>query len=215
MKKLIPKYARLPLLLCFILNFLSYNGARFIKQNDFHFNFETFLDKNIPFLPFTAFIYIGCFFVWIINYILSVKYDKENAYKFLCADFICKIICFLIFILIPTTNTRPIVEYTGFWNNVMTFIYSVDAADNLLPSTHCLFSVLCYLGIKDIDKIPKWYRNFSLIVAILVCISTLTTKQHVILDVFVGITLAIITYTLCKKTKISKFYFKLFRFIKD
>ena len=76
------------------------------------------------------------------------------------------------------------------FENAMKCLYSMDAADNLFPSIHCLTSWLCIIAVINQERVPKAYKVISVILAILVCISTITTKQHVIVDVIAGVMLA-------------------------
>lgn len=98
----------------------------------------------------------------------------------------------------PTTNTRPEIVGSDIWAQLMRFLYSMDAADNLFPSIHCLVSWLCYIGIRGNKKVPQWIRTTFCICAIAVFISTLTTKQHVIYDVVAGVALVEVTYRVSK-----------------
>ena len=91
----------------------------------------------------------------------------------------------------------------------MMFLYSVDAADNLFPSIHCLVSWFCFIGLRGKKEIPFWYRAFSCFFAILVFLSTLTTKQHVIWDVAGGVLLAEICFYIGKKPGVWGRYEKL------
>jgi membrane-associated phospholipid phosphatase len=91
---------------------------------------------------------------------------------------------------VPTTNVRPEITGSGIWDQLMLFLYQVDAADNLFPSIHCLVSWLCYIGLRGRQNVPAGYRFFSCVMAVAVCISTLTTRQHVLADVAGGILLA-------------------------
>ena len=50
------------------------------------------------------------------------------------------------------------------------------------------------------------YKNFSLIFALLVCVSTLVTKQHVIVDVIAGVGFAELTWQISQKIGGWKFY---------
>ena len=82
---------------------------------------------------------------------------------------------------------RPEVTETGLWDHAIRFLYQVDKPYNLFPSIHCSVSWLCWLSVRKDTAVPKWYRCFALIAAIAVCVSTLTTRQHVVLDIFGGI----------------------------
>lgn len=122
-------------------------------------------------------------FFWIVNYILISNINKEHCYRFLTADLLGKLICGIIYINFPTTNIRPNIITPDIFSDVLKFLYSIDAADNLFPSIHCLVSWYCFVGLRNCEVIPVWYRYFSLFMAIMICISTLATKQHVIIDV--------------------------------
>jgi len=196
---LIPAHGFVPLIFSVTFNLAVYIGTRMVTQNWRHYNIESPLDDRIPFWPPSVLVYLICYLFWIVNYILIARQEKEEVCKFFTADFLSRVVCMVFYLAFPTTNTRPEVEAGGFWNFVMTFLYSVDAADNLFPSIHCLVSWFCYAGIRRRKDIPGWYRGFSAVFAIMVCISTLTTKQHVLLDVAGGVALAEICLYIGKK----------------
>lgn len=95
-----------------------------------------------------------------------------------------------------------------FWNQVMTLVYSIDAADNLFPSIHCLVSWFCYIGIRGKKEFPAWYRGCSLVMAVLICLSTVLTKQHVLVDVAGGVLLAELCFWAGKKPMVYGVYEK-------
>ena len=81
----------------------------------------------------------------------------------------------------------------------MNWLYGTDAADNLLPSIHCFVSWMCFIGVRNSPKVPSWWKEASFAIAIAICVSTLTTKQHILIDVFSGVLLAEICYALADK----------------
>jgi membrane-associated phospholipid phosphatase len=93
---------------------------------------------------------------------------------------------------------------------LMRFLYWVDSPDNLFPSIHCLTSWMCYIGIRGRRNIPLGYRIFSCLMAIAVFISTLTTKQHVLVDVVGGVLLAEGCYMITGRTRLSVWYGRFF-----
>lgn len=192
------------LLSCGAFNYLVYNSGRIISQESFHYNLTTPLDQAIPFLPWMIAIYWGCFAFWILNYYIAGMYDKGEEYQFIKAHYIGEIVCFLCFIFLPTTMVRPEVSGNGFFEQIVRITFRNDAADNLLPSIHCFVSWLSWIGVRGNQKTPKWYQYFSMIMALAVCISTLTVKQHVIADVVVGVLLAEISYIIAGKIKFKK-----------
>lgn len=206
--KIIPKEHLFPPVFAFAFNMLVYLGTRVIAGDWHHYNIESPMDRMIPFLPPFAFVYLGCYVFWIVNYILIARLDKKSVCRFFAADFLSRVVCMVIYLAFPTTNIRPQVDDGSFWGQVMTFLYSIDAADNLFPSIHCLVSWFCYIGLRGRKEVPRWYRGASCFIAVLVFISTLTTKQHVIIDVAGGVLLAEVCYAIGKRPKVWKTYEK-------
>ena len=203
---IVPAYGFFPLVFSFVFNCLVYSGSRAVAGSWYHHNIESNLDLLLPFLPQFLIIYFGCYIFWAANYILAARQDREEVYRFFTADFISRCVCLVIFLAYPTTNTRPVIEGSVFWDLLAGWLYSIDAADNLFPSIHCLVSWFCFLAVKGQKKIPIWYKAVSFILAVLVFLSTLFTKQHVIVDVAGGIFLAQGCFWIGKHTEIWHIY---------
>ncbi len=203
------------LAVAFLWNQGVYLGARYISQTWHHYNMTTSIDQLIPFLPWTISVYFGCYLFWCVNYYLCAIQSKAKRDRFFCADLLAKGICFLLFLLLPTTNTRPEIVGETIWDILMKLLYQLDAADNLFPSIHCLVSWFCWIGVREQTELPALYRYFSLTAAIAVCISTMTTKQHVLADVVGGIVLAEACYYIAKNPKISTLYSTIISRIKN
>ena len=171
-----------------------YSGGSLIAQNFYHRDWTTAIDRATPFLPWTVSVYFLCFLFWSVTYIICARQEKSNAYRFFRADFLAKAVCLICFIFLPTTNIRPPVTGDSLWDGAMRFLYRIDAPVNLFPSIHCLVSWLCWAGVRSRKDLPHWYRCFSFWMAAAVCVSTLTTKQHVLWDVAGGIALAEFSY---------------------
>lgn len=199
--KIIPKHGFFSVIFCFVFNSFIYTGTQIIMSKANHFDLTTPADNAIPFEPVWAIIYLGCFLFWAINYILITRQKKEEWFQFATGDYLSRIICGFFFVLLPTTNVRPEVVGNGFPEQLVRFVYSMDAPTNLFPSIHCLVSWMCFVGIRGRKYIPKWYQIFSCVFAIAVFASTLFTKQHYIIDVIVGAILAEICYYIGHHTK--------------
>lgn len=201
MKKLLARMGRkwyLPIA-AVVWDELIYYGANLIARDWPHFVWELNLDRAIPFLPWTVSIYFACFLFWAASYILYAAQENDFAYRFFLADFMSKGVCLIFFLLLPTTNLRPEVLGTGVWDHLMRFLYWIDEPANLFPSIHCMCSWLCYIGARENPKLPVWWRRFTLVSAIVICASTLTTKQHVVVDVIGGVALAELSFQAAKR----------------
>lgn len=197
--KLMPSYARLPLCIVVIFNFSVYFLSRQFAMNRTHYVLSSSLDEQIPLVPWTVLIYFGCYFYWIVYYLYCSGLDKERGLQFLLADIFGKIVCAFCYTLFPTTMVRPEVTDPGIWNDMIRLLYQLDPADNLFPSLHCFISWLCYIGVRGNKKVPIGWHIFAFVFSIMVFISTLTTRQHVIIDIIAGVLLAEICYFLAKR----------------
>lgn len=172
------------------VNQTVYYGGGYLARNLPHRDLELPLDRLIPFLPWTVSVYFSCFLFWAITYVYLAWQDNERTSRFYRADFLAKTVCFFCFVFFPTTNQRPAVVGSSVWDILMRFLYQVDQPVNLFPSIHCMVSWLCFLGLRDDSRLSSRYRTGAGLIALAVCLSTLTTRQHVIIDVFGGVLLA-------------------------
>lgn len=196
--------AAIQLIVALLWHELVYLGARWIAGGWVHYDLTTAFDRKIPLVPWTIVIYFGCYLFWVVNYYLCATLDTQERNRFFFADLLAKGVCFALFLVLPTTNVRPEIVGNGIFDHLMRFLYSVDAADNLFPSMHCLTSWLCWIGVRKRKDISRLYRRVSLEIAILVCISTLTTYQHVIADVIAGVLIAEASYFIAGKKRTSQ-----------
>lgn len=204
--RLIPGIMWIPILLSLACNMIAYYGTRLLTANWVHHDITGFLDEKIPLIPWTIVIYFGCYLFWIVNYVIGCRQDQEKAFRFMSADFLAKIVCLLCFLVFPTTNIRPVIEGNSLWDELMRLLYRLDAADNLFPSIHCLTSYFCFIAVRNNQKIPPWYQALSLFITISICLSTLTTKQHVLIDVIAGVLLAELSWLFVDKSGFSRRY---------
>lgn len=182
------------LALAFFWNLCAYTGARLIAHSWYHHDITSALDQQIPLVPWTVVIYFGCYLVWGFTYCLCAVQDKPARDRFFCADTISRAVCFVFYLVLPTTLSRPEITGEGLWNALMRLLYWVDAPDNLFPSIHCLISWFCWIGVRNRKDVPAAYRWFCFAAALAVCVSTVTTKQHVLADIAGGVLLAEVSY---------------------
>jgi len=202
----IPDYGFISLIACFFVNCFVYWGTQLIMKGRYHYDFTTDWDRRIPFVKEWVIIYLGCYIFWVVNYILAAREGKEKWFRFAFADILAKCICGIFFIILPTTNIRPAVTGNDIFSLLIKFVYYVDLPTNLFPSLHCLMSWNCFIGIRGSKKVPLWYKVFSCIFAIMVCLSTQFTKQHYLIDAAGGILLAELCYLLSCRTQIYIYF---------
>ena len=173
------------------LQTLLYFGCEFF-QSKIH-NVKRPVDDKIPFLPWTVLPY--CFwFPMIAFYPLIVFRTDPHSYcgylTTMVMEIVLSIVCYLIY---PTSFQRP-VPPDGFWGKFMKFVYhSSYRGLNCAPSLHCSSCFLVICVSFTCAGMSLWVRGFIVSIAIMIVLSTLTTKQHTLIDVLTAVPLFLIS----------------------
>ena len=178
------------------LQTLLYFGCEFF-QSKIH-DVKRPVDDKIPFLPWTVLPY--CFwFPMIVFYPLIVFRTDPHSYcgylTTMVMEIVLSIVCYLIY---PTSFQRP-VPPDGFWGKFMKFVYhSSYRGLNCAPSLHCSSCFLVICVSFTCAGMSLWVRGFTVSIAIMIVLSTLTTKQHTLIDVLTAVPLFL------KKEKVNE-----------
>ena len=205
-KKRIPPPGWKPLLLAFAFQCLVFSGTRLVNTGWAHADMTCPLDGAVPFLPWTVSVYVGAYVFWFFGYNLAALDGGERAWRFLTADLLGKAVCLGFFLALPTAMARPAVPDSAPLGWMLNVIYALDTPDNLFPSIHCLDSWLCWAAVRGRKNVPAAYRAFSLVMALAIAASTLTTRQHVIADAAAGFVLGEICWQLAGRTGLAARY---------
>lgn len=200
------RYFWVSLFLMVLGNQIPFQGARLIVGGRPHHSLALPVDPLVPFLPWMIAVYMGCVVYWFFLYRRVSRLPREKADRFFCASLLAKAVCFLFFVFYPTALVRPEVTGQGVWDACLRFMYRIDDADNLFPSLHCVIAWLCWAGVRGNREVSLPWRLSALIMAVAVCVSTLTIRQHVLLDVFGGILLSEICYALASRESLRRLY---------
>ena len=186
--RILPGDRLLSLLFCFALNSLVYWGGQAMAQGRTLLDMTTALDRCIPLAPGWAVVYVAAFPMWGLCYVAMAR--GWDWYRLMTAEVLAKLLCGVCFLALPTTNVRPEMAGDGFGVWLLEMIYRMDQPLNLFPSIHCLESWLCFAGLRSRRDVPLLVKGAVLVLAVLICISTVLIRQHVIVDVVVGVLLA-------------------------
>jgi membrane-associated phospholipid phosphatase len=194
----IPKYARKPLFIVLAFNMLAYCLPSILNVAP-KYDMTLLIDLKIPAVPLFSYIYVLSYAFWVINYILIAGKSPQMCRRFVTAELMGKAVCFLMFMLVPATFDRPAADTLsgpGTW--LLKIVYAMDEPTRLIPSIHCYASYMCVrpLASKEFRSFSPAYKLFSLVLTILICLSTLFTRQHVIVDVFAGVLLGEIVWVI-------------------
>lgn len=142
------------------------------------------LDRMIPFLPETLPIYLALF-----PYVLVAAWCvRPDAYRdFIDAILLSFIVAVGFFLMLPAAVHRPDPALiTNFLlRQRFTHMYVVDAGHCTFPSLHIATAVVAM-------RVLAHRGRLALGLGALICLSTLTVKQHALLDVVGGTALALL-----------------------
>ncbi len=173
------------------------------------------IDDLIPIIPIFAVIYLFSYVFWICGPIAASLTKKRNFINYIVGLSMAYVVGFLFFVFVPTYMDRAsegLMEQAmkpGFFNSLLATIYAADGSNlafNLFPSYHCLISLYCYLGVRKQPEISKGFRAYSLIMTVLICLSTVFTKQHYFIDIVGGLVISIICYNIINRINPGKKY---------
>lgn len=183
----IPEYSIIPLLAVLIVNVLAYFVTRLFTGGLTHFDMTTAVDRAIPFVPVFSVIYVLAYLQWIVGFILIAREERSFSFRVLSGEIISKLICAVLFLVIPTTMVRADITGNGFFSEIVRLLYRIDTPDNLFPSLHCLESWICFRAAMKMKKTGPAYTYCSLAFTLLVFASTVLIKQHVVVDIIAGV----------------------------
>lgn len=188
LNKIVPSYSWKMLIAVVCINCITYFGTKPITGGRHHYILQFPLESAIPFRPEWVTVYFLAYVFWGLGFILVARESERACKVYFTGEIIAKLICFLCFVLLPTTIVRPNIGMEGsVWQKMTYLLYQVDSPDNLFPSIHCLESWFCCRTALKLRKAPSWYPVFAWSAAFLVFASTLLLKQHVFVDVIGGV----------------------------
>lgn len=154
----------------------------------------TWVDQAIPFMPNTLWVYVSEYIFFAVVFILIR--DMTTLNKFVYSFTALQLVSVLIFWVWPTTFPRGSFPLAGDLNAatqaVFTWLRQMDTPNNCAPSLHVSSVYLCsFLFLDEQRKKFAWIFVWATLIAI----STLTTKQHYLVDVVTGFFLGAISWS--------------------
>jgi len=210
--KKFPLYIWISMIIIVICQCSTYYITQMLNTNRTFYDLTIHaIDDKVPFISFFIVFYVLAYPFWILTPFILVKLPKKDYFNWLISGIILYVLFFVIYLIIPTTITRPHVENNNIFDWLTNFIYLMDSPQrptSLFPSFHCELSIMCYLGVAFNKLFPKWYRIFSFVFMILICLSTQFIKQHYIVDLLGAIVLTLIVYFTVRKLDLSRLIIK-------
>lgn len=149
----------------------------------------TAVDDAIPFLSAFAVPYLLWYlFVFALLVLLCFK-DRTTYYGTLVAFQIGLIASYITFFFFQSTVARPELTSQDWTTSLVRFVYWSDQPYNCFPSIHVLTTYLIMRAVLSSSIRNVALRAGTAVMSILIILSTLFIKQHVIVDAAGGILL--------------------------
>lgn len=187
---------------------LTYESARFLGSSPLLISSS--IDEHIPFLNVFIYPYVTWYLLLFLVPIITYIAKPQSFYCYVATNIISVIIAFIVFVTFPTTVNRPEINATGFTSYITHLIFNMDTPPVCcLPSMHCALCFMFILYTIKVKELKPHVRVLLAIWSIVIIISTLYIKQHVIYDVLAAFILVLISHVICKKFKLYKITEKL------
>jgi len=156
---------------------------------------ERSFDKKIPLVPQSVFIYV-LWFPLIALYPIGLYYCSPECWlAYMISVAIDVAVSLVIYRVYPTTFDRPKLKNETFSEKCLSLMYKVDYKGlNCMPSMHCSVSFLIIFSALACGAMAGWIQAGVCLLALGIVVSTVLTKQHVIVDVLSALALAIICF---------------------
>lgn len=148
------------------------------------------LDEAVPLLPWTIVIY----HLWMPTLIaigLFLLFRRRALFRvFACSVFVGALLAYTTFVLLTTRVPRPLLAGAGLFEGLLASTYAIDAPFAGFPSVHVLMIVIftycfCRAARRRTSRLALGLWSC------LIVLSTVTTKQHVVLDIAGGLLYAL------------------------
>ena len=201
MKAFLEKYQSLKYLIYFFIAYMI--GFMILENQDFSHMIitDTWIDQYIPFNEYFVIPYVLWFIFMVLGFAYFVFIDQSGIKRTYFYLFLGMSLSLLIYALIPTgQNLRVQLYNDNIFQCLVSFIYSVDSSTNVCPSIHVYNSVMMCVSLLKSRKIKQhtWLCFLIIVLAILICMSTVMIKQHAFMDIVWALVLAIVIYSIGK-----------------
>ncbi|NMI05004.1 phosphatase PAP2 family protein [Paenibacillus sp. SZ31] len=155
------------------------------RPGDHVYSLATPLDSMIPFVPAFIIPYV-LWYPFISGALIALAFkDKRTYFQTLIALCSGLVISYIFFALFQTAIERPNIQSEkGFLFTMVDYIYRNDQPYNCFPSIHVLTSYLILRGTRVFGR-AIWAMTSTL--SVLIMMSTILVKQHVVVDIAGGI----------------------------
>lgn len=149
-----------------------------LNRRPSRFYFSSKIDNKLPLIPNSVWVYCSYYLLHPLSVILL--WSKPEIINLLTALIVSTLLSSFIWYLFPNGVKRPsFVPNQSISQKILSYIYSKDNDSNGFPSGHISHTIICcyFLSLT----FPQLFIPL-IFWCITICIATLTTKQHYLVD---------------------------------
>ncbi|MFQ5769266.1 MAG: phosphatase PAP2 family protein [bacterium] len=154
------------------------------------------IDQMIPLLPDFIWFYELCYIFPLFPLFVIQDFHRLNIT--LLSIILANVSAFVVYLVYPVAFPRPELGQS-IAEKILNLEYATDfyPGANKLPSMHVTFAWFVYFAVRG-QKLGKIGEMFIFFLTVMITISTLFVKQHIVMDVAAGVLWALLTWELAK-----------------
>ena len=145
------------------------------------------IERSVPVVPWSIWVYLTHIFA--VAAALWLDPVPRRRARTALGVLGMSLVAWPVFFFYPTTLPRSPVAFEGLTGLAWRLTRALDPPTNCIPSLHVALATFCGAALA---RSRRELRVFGLVWAASISASTLTTQQHVLLDVFAGLGLALL-----------------------
>lgn len=207
MKELIKKRHLIPIAVWFVIYMGLFGFLEIVPPKDVHL-IHCALDDRIPNMAIFIYPYVSWFPYIVVCAALAIKNLDDRQFKkaVLVLTTGMNIFLFISYVWPTGLDFRESIVYDlhTLSGNLLKFVQTVDTPKSVFPSMHVYVTLVLQYTLEMQKKlVPAWEIWVGRVLALLIVLSTMFTKQHSAVDVTAAIVmfavLAIVTEKIVKK----------------
>ncbi len=175
---------------------------------------STFVE--VPLIKYFVYFYDSWYPFILLSAFIIYKHDKATYFTLIITMMISALLAHITFLVYPTEIVRPDINVTTLTDWALDLTYKSDTpAVNCLPSVHCLYCFVVGYFTIICKKLKTKYKVILTIYSLLIVLSTVFIKQHIIEDIILSIIYTVIMIPAAYLIKNQIKNFRIFKSFKE
>ena len=165
-----------------------------------------FIDDLIPFNEVFVIFYVSWYLLIVGSLLYFMLYNIEGFKNLSKYIIITQVVAMMVYIVYPSRQDLRPEAFAD--DNLLTqlvgLLYTADTNTGVCPSLHVAYSLgIASVWVKEKD-VSLWVKAFVVVLAVLICLSTMFIKQHSAVDVIAALPLGLLAEILVFHTDLLR-----------